>query len=120
MGGRSARRETDACLYPLERLNERELPRSYRGPVFLWDIDKTYLDTRFSKLKDLLSTALEFAIDKQALPGTVELLRGIRQGRSGRELQPLYFISASPRQMLRVLAKKMTIDGVAYDGITLK
>lgn len=106
--------------YPLERLDERRLARGYRGPVFLWDIDKTYLDTRFSRLKDILSIAVEFAIDKRAFPGTVELLRGIRRGRSGRDLHPIYFVSASPRQMMRVLAKKMTLDGVEYDGITLK
>jgi len=33
---------------------------------------------------------------------------------------PLYFISGSPKQLRRAVEKKMTLDGVGFDGITFK
>jgi len=33
---------------------------------------------------------------------------------------PLYFVSASPPQLRSVIARKMLLDGVDYDGITFK
>ena len=105
----------------LERSNERTLAADYAGDVCLWDIDKTYLDTRFSSLRGLLGIPFELAIDKRAVAGTVPLLRGLRHGGGDESaLVPLYFISGSPTQMRRVVEKKMTMDGVQYDGITFK
>jgi hypothetical protein len=108
--------------YPhLHRTNERKLPPGYEGDVLVWDIDKTYLDTRFSSFRGLLAIPFEFAIDKRALPGTVPLLRALRRGPGERSaLVPLYFVSGSPLQMRGVVERKMTLDGVGYDGITFK
>lgn len=105
----------------LERTNDRVLAADWRGDVCVWDIDKTYLDTRFSSLRGLLSIPFELAIDKRALPGTVPLLHGLRHGGGDESaLVPLYFISGSPRHLRRVVQKKMTLDDVQYDGITFK
>lgn len=107
--------------YPLSICDERELPQGYVGPVYVWDIDKTYLTTNFSSLKGLLRIPLEFAVDKIANPGMPEVIRGLRRG-PGEEYagHPLYFVSASPPQLRNVLEHKMLMDGVEYDGITSK
>ncbi|MFH1149548.1 MAG: hypothetical protein V1748_03645 [Actinomycetota bacterium] len=107
--------------YPLSVDDERELPADYDGPAYVWDIDKTYLSTSFSSLRGLLRIPLEFAVDKIALPGMPEVIRGLRRG-PGDEYEgiPLYFVSASPPQLRRVLEHKMLMDGVEYDGITSK
>lgn len=107
--------------YPLSIEDERELPEGYDGPVFVWDIDKTYLSTSFSSLRGLLMIPLEFAVDKIAIPGMPEVIRGLRRG-PGEEYEgnPLYFVSASPPELRRVLEHKMLMDGVEYDGITSK
>ena len=104
----------------MARSNQRSLPRDYDGPVFIWDIDKTYLDTNFHSLTGLLKIPLELGIDKKAVTGAPELLHALRDGRSGRENAPLYFISASPHQIRKSIERKMLLDGVAYDGISFK
>src|SRR5690606_19176385 len=62
----------------------------------------------------------EFAVDKQALPGTTALLHALRQGPSEREHRPLYFITASPPFIRKAIERKMLIDGIEFDGITYK
>ena len=106
--------------YPLVRLCHRTLEPDYEGPVFVWDIDKTYLDTRFERLRDLVAIPFELGIDKQAFPGTAPLLHGLRAGPGGREHRPLFFVSASPHQIHAAIERKMLIDGIGYDGITYK
>lgn len=108
-------------VYPfLERTNDRRLSE-HEGDILVWDIDKTYLDTRFSSLRGLLSIPLELAVDKRALPGTVPLLRALRRGPGEKsQLVPLYFVSGSPTQLRGVIEEKMTLDGVGFDGITFK
>ena len=105
----------------LQRSNERSLPRDYSGDILLWDIDKTYLDTRFSSWRGLLAIPFEFAIDKRTIPGAVPLLRALRRGPDAESnLVPLYFVSGSPQQLRRVVQRRMTLDGVDFDGITFK
>jgi hypothetical protein len=107
--------------YPLEVDDQRALPDGYTGPVFIWDIDKTYLSTHFSSLQGLSRIPLEFAVDKQAIAGMPEVLRGIRRGPGpGYGCVPLYFVTASPPQLRGVLEHKMILDGVEFDGITFK
>jgi hypothetical protein len=86
------------------------------GVVYRWDLDKTYLRTEFDTLRDLLSRAFERAKDKHTVPGAAALLREIRT------TQPagLYILSGSPEQMRRVLEAKLRLDGVTWDGLTLK
>ncbi len=107
--------------YPLQIDDQRTLPERYTGPVFIWDIDKTYLSTHFSSLQGLSRIPLEFAVDKQAITGMPEVLRGIRRGPGqGYGCVPLYFVTASPPQLRGVLENKMMLDGVEFDGITFK
>src|SRR5687767_10422110 len=105
----------------IDRSNDRRIPSDYRGDVLVWDIDKTYLDTRFSSWRGLAAIPFELAIDKEALPGAVPLLRALRRGPGDRTaLVPLYFVSGSPPQLRRVIERKMILDGVEFDGITFK
>lgn len=105
----------------IDRSNDRRLPDDYDGDVLLFDIDKTYLDTQFSSWRGLLAIPFEFAIDKRAVPGAVSLLRALRRGPGERSsLVPLYFVSGSPRELRPIIERKMTLDGVEFDGLTFK
>jgi hypothetical protein len=105
----------------MELSNERRFAEDARGPLYVWDIDGTYLETDLSSAAGMLAIPFEFAIDKVSVPGAVPLLQGLRHGVGARsQLVPLYFVSASPPQMRRVIERKMTIDGVEYDGIAFK
>lgn len=107
--------------YPLSVGNDRVLPPEYAGPVFVWDIDKTYLSTAFSSWRGLARVPVEFAVDKRAIPGMPEVLRGLRRGPGESfECRPLYFISASPPFLRGTIEGKMLLDGVEHDGITFK
>src|SRR5688572_12402236 len=79
--------------------------------VYRWDLDKTYLKTEFDTIKDLLRSAFEGAEAKKAIPGASALLREVRAGGGAR----ICFISGSPRQMRRVLTRKLKLDGVEFD-----
>ena len=110
----------DTC-YPLSQDEQREYVNGFDGDVFVWDIDKTYLDTHFSSMKGMARIPVEFAIDKRAIPGMPEVLRGLRRGPGpGFACAPLYFVSASPPQIRGVVQRKMLMDGVEYDGIIFK
>jgi len=119
---RSPRRlEGSARGYPLAVFDERALPEGYDGPVLVWDIDRTYLATRFSSLTHLLRIPFEFAVDKSAIPGMPEVLRALRRGPGPRfAAAPIYFVSASPPELRTVVERKMLLDGVESDGITFK
>lgn len=107
--------------YPLVEVDNRILPEGFADPVFVWDVDKTYLVTHFSSLRGLSRIPIEFAVDKKAIPGMPEILRGLRRG-TGAEFAcaPLYFVTASPPLLRKVLEQKMLMDGVEFDGITFK
>jgi hypothetical protein len=106
--------------YPMSWVNHREIGPFYEGPVFIWDIDKTYLNTRFSQLKGLLRIPFELGVDKAAYPGVVALLQGLREGPNSDQHCPLYFVSASPRQIRESVERKMLLDGIEFDGLTFK
>jgi hypothetical protein len=106
--------------FPLVRKLHRILPSDYEGPAYVWDIDKTWLDTRFSQLRGMLKIPFEFAVDKQAIPGATALLHALRDGPSGREHRPLYFITASPPFIRKAIERKMLLDGIEFDGILYK
>jgi len=84
--------------------------------VFRWDLDKTYLRTEFDNVRDLVKSALETARDKKAVPGAPALLRALRQSNGHR----ICIVSGSPKQMRRVLAAKLALDGVEFDEFVLK
>lgn len=86
--------------------------------VFRWDLDKTYLQTDFDSVRGLVKAALQSAEEKQNIPGTGVLLREL-QGR-GPERNRVFVVSGSPRQMRRVLERKLLLDGVTVDSFVLK
>jgi hypothetical protein len=107
--------------YPLVLVNERPLSADYDGPVHVWDVDRTYLDTDLSTLRGLLRIPLEMALDKRTIPGAVAVLRECRRGAGARPAHvPLYFVTASPPQLEGVLRRRMLLDGVEPDGFVLK
>lgn len=90
--------------------------------VYLWDIDKTYLDTHFESLKGLFRTAFEKAFQKRNIPGTGALVRALTS-RVGDEVAkpfPIYFISASPPQMEKKIRTKLELDGINPYGAFFK
>ncbi|MFO1464230.1 MAG: hypothetical protein U1F66_10680 [bacterium] len=107
--------------YPLSIRDDRELPEDYSGPVFVWDLDKTYLSTGFSSWRGLARVPVEFSVDKRAIPGMPEVLRALRRG-PGEVVKclPIYFVSASPPFLRGSIEGKMLLDGVEHDGMTFK
>ena len=107
--------------FPVDRSDQRSYDDDWSGTVVVCDIDRTYLNTRFSSLGGLARIPIEFAVDKRAIAGMVPLLRELRRGpeRTSRST-PLYFLSASPPQMRPVIERKMLMDGVEFDGTTFK
>jgi len=84
--------------------------------VYRWDLDKTYLRTEFDTLRDLVRTAFEPASRKRAYPGASTLLREIR----ATDPAAIFILSGSPEQMRSVLEAKLRLDGIHWDGFTLK
>jgi hypothetical protein len=112
--------ERDGYRYPLVRSNDRKL-EGYTGPIYLWDIDNTYLMTEWSSVRDLLRIRFETAVDKRPVSGAPELLQALRRGATAQgERRPIYFVSASPETMRPVLEKRMLLDGVEQDGATFR
>ena len=115
--GRSKARQSPG----VRRFNDRPLDPDYRGPVHVWDIDQTYLETDHESLRGLLRIPFEAAVDKRSVPAAAALLREVRHGPGEDAAQiPLHFVSASPPQLRRVIQRKMLLDGVDYDGIAFK
>lgn len=99
----------------------RQYEKEYHGDVFVWDIDKTYLQTHFSSLKGLAAIPFESAEDKKAVPGTVPLLQALHRGMEKEHANlPVYFVSGSPPQLRQVIQEKMQLDGVHFDGLMFK
>jgi hypothetical protein len=89
--------------------------------VCRWDLDKTYLETSFESLRELIKVPFEKGSDKRAVPGVVELIRGMRRcSIAAGYRQQLFFISASPPQISRAIREKLRLDGVEYEGISFK
>jgi hypothetical protein len=89
--------------------------------VYVWDLDKTYLETSFESLKGLIRTALEKAFQKRNVPGTNTLVRALisSQGKSHRAF-PIVFITASPPQMEAKIHQKLVLDNIRPFGCFFK
>lgn len=100
-------------------------PELERGApeVFIWDLDKTYLDTAIDSLSGILNAAIERAFSKKNIPGTDTLLRVLaaeREQRTGNGLFPIYFITASPPQMEERISEKFAFDRIRPLGCFYK
>lgn len=100
---------------------KRNLDPGYDGPIFIWDIDKTYLESDFDSAFSILQHAVERAKDKVNIPGTAILLQRLKHGPGeGNASFPVYFLTASPPQVGHVFEEKLRLDGVECDGVTFK
>lgn len=54
--------------------------------VFLWDLDKTYLDTTIDSLSGLMTTILNAPLNKKNIPGTNVLLQSLSEFRKQQRL----------------------------------
>lgn len=92
--------------------------------VFLWDLDKTYLDTAFESLGGLWRTVREKAFQKRNVPGTASLVRALRdhwqETHQGAKDFPIYFITASPPQLADKIHDKLAYDGIYPFGLFCK
>ncbi|MCL4558562.1 MAG: hypothetical protein M1491_08040 [Deltaproteobacteria bacterium] len=84
--------------------------------IYRWDLDKTYLRTEFETVKGLIRTAFQSAEEKESVPGAPSLLKELQKD----EANSVYFISGSPKQMRKVLEKKLRIDGINWTELVLK
>ncbi len=96
-------------------LTDRIDPRPPKK-IYRWDLDKTYLQTEFDTLRQLVRTAMQKAHEKKAVPGAAALIRELRASGDSR----LCIVSGSPTQMRAVLAEKLKLDGVEFDELVLK
>jgi hypothetical protein len=85
--------------------------------IYRWDLDKTYLQTEFDTLRQLVRTALQKAHEKKAVPGAAALMRELKS--AGDDVR-LCIVSGSPTQMRKVLVEKLKLDGVEFDELVLK
>lgn len=97
-----------------------EPPAAAVEHVFRWDLDKTYLATEFDKVADLVRTFMQKAEEKRTVPGALPLLRALLKPRVDGSRRAIYFVSGSPRQMRRVLQRKLELDGIQPDAFILK
>ncbi len=89
--------------------------------VYRWDLDKTYLRTEFDTVRQLLRVPFEGPEDKVDVPGVVELIRALKPcAEAGGRTARIYFLSASPPQIGKVIRAKLALDAVPLDGIVFK
>ncbi len=98
----------------LEKTNEE---------VYIWDLDKTYLDTTIDSLSGLMTTILERAFNKKNIPGTnilIQALSAYRLELKNHKFFPIYFITASPPQMEERILEKFSLDNIRPFGCFYK
>ena len=85
--------------------------------IFVWDLDKTYLDTDFGGFRKIMKIAFEQAIKKRNVPGTDQLVRSLAKCNKP---FPIFFISASPPQMQEKIYEKWMHDRIKPYGFYSK
>jgi hypothetical protein len=88
--------------------------------AYRWDLDKTYLDTRFEKFSELVRIPFQGAEDKVNIPGSAALLRELSRSAEGQPDAFVSIVSGSPKQLREVLEEKLSLDGVSWHEFHLK
>ena len=89
--------------------------KNYNGPIFTFDLDKTYLATDFDQITQLIKIRFQKAQDKENIPGAATLACELKKLDA-----PIFFISASPKSMESVIREKFRIDRLDIDGLLLR
>ncbi len=91
--------------------------------VYVWDLDKTYLDSSIDSLGGLFRTIFEKAFTKKNVPGTQSLIRSLGRFRKinfNEPTLPIFFVSASPPQMESKIYEKFLLDDIKPIGMFYK
>lgn len=91
--------------------------------VYVWDLDKTYLDTHWQSLKDIFRASFADTYHRNNVPGTATLVKCLKQNwqqKRGQETFPIFFITASPPQMEKKIREKLESDEILPLGIFFK
>lgn len=83
--------------------------------VYVWDLDKTYLDTTIDSIKGLFATIFEKSFAKKNIPGANELIKSLARYRKKNFSEsdfPIFFVSASPPQMESKIYDKFQLDEI--------
>ncbi len=83
--------------------------------VYVWDLDKTYLDTTIDSFKGLLATVFEKSFSKKNIAGANELIKSLARYRKKNFSESefaLFFVSASPPQMESKIYEKFQLDEI--------
>jgi hypothetical protein len=88
--------------------------------AYRWDLDKTYLDTRFESLSELVRIPFQHAEDKVNVPGSAALLRELCRDTQEQGSAFVSIVSGSPRQLREVLEEKLRLDGIVWQEFHLK
>lgn len=85
--------------------------------VFVWDLDKTYLDTHFESFRGIIRIIFEKAFQKRNVPGSAALVRALAKQF---DPLPIFFVSATPPQMHDKIKEKWRLDGISPFGFFSK
>jgi hypothetical protein len=92
--------------------------------IYVWDLDKTYLDTHFHSVGDLFRVMMEKAFQKRNIPGTASLVKALagsfEKEWGGKRPFPIYFITASPPQIEGLIKEKLELDEILPFGCFFK
>ena len=109
----------------VRQVARRHVPSPNAKVHLICDIDKTYLETKFESVRDLISVAFESADEKITVAGAKDILLAARWGDLDAKLDQgyprgLHFVSSSPPQMRHTLERKLLLDSLDWDSDTFK
>lgn len=86
------------------------------------DIDKTYLETQFESISQMVRIAFQDAKEKVTVKGASDILKALRwpDPKQPETNRPLHFVSSSPPQLRKVLQEKLALDGLEWSSDTFK
>lgn len=112
-----------AYLGELVYYSEIKSEKLFFSEIFVWDLDKTYLDTRLESIMGIWTAAVERSLSKKNIPGSSVLIRQLSKSwkeKKGQREFPLFFITASPPQMEERIREKLLYDGIQPLGYYYK
>ena len=91
--------------------------------VFVWDYDKTYIESNPETFRGFIKAAIEPVSKKQTVAGVKDKLNKVisdwREHNPNLDF-PLYFVTASPPQAVEKIHQKIKLDGFNPLGIYCK